>query len=295
MSSELRRYKYVSYKAGSRGKPGWVAQILQDGKQVTVGGVHATQKKAAQAAATQLKVSLASLTLRAPKPPRRGAAGPAEPSAVAGPSVAAVVQSVAAQPAAAQPAAAQPAAAQPAAAQPAVQSHSSSSSQTPRKEVSKKYVYKRGDSYVVCMGNSYHGSFSTPAAAAQVVAELLGEPAGKSLQDRPVKPQELKERLAAGLQVYHDYEPPDLENLSLEVQLSSSLWAAEPTLAFLSALGKYGPWRANLRQEATAVLGGQASKEESMDTRVDRLLSVILRTVQAMESAAWHPAMLRLM
>jgi len=92
------------------------------------------------------------------------------------------------------------------------------------------------------------GSSATAAeagAAAAECAELRG--LVKELKDQIVKPWE---RLKVGLKVFKVYEPPVLQNLAEEIELSSSLWQPEPALPFLCALGKYGPWQAKLRARA---------------------------------------------
>ena len=75
--AEARQYRYVSYKASSRGLAGWVAKVRQDGLQVTLGGVHKNQQLAAKAAAQHLGISVGELRLS--KPPGSGKAESSSP------------------------------------------------------------------------------------------------------------------------------------------------------------------------------------------------------------------------
>lgn len=66
--AEVRQYRYVSYKTNSRGKAGWVAQVPQDGRQLTLGGLHSTQVAAAKVAAQHMGTTVQALRLPATMP-----------------------------------------------------------------------------------------------------------------------------------------------------------------------------------------------------------------------------------
>lgn len=218
---EPRQYRYVSYKAGSRGQAGWVGQVREQGQQVTVGGVHSSQVKAARAVAAHLGVPVQYLKL-----------------------------------------------------QPAQKTEGKQRKFRPLK----KYVYQRGQTYTVSRGNVWGGSFSSRAAAEAAAADLGGE---SEVDSQGCSPGSLLCRLEGCLPVFKDYEPPDLQNLTQECQLSSgSLWDQEPALAFLSALGKYGPWRAALRIEADR--SQVAGRSATTAVRVASLLDILRRAVQVM-------------
>ena len=257
---ERRLYKHVNFKKQSGNKTaGWIAQVMVDGKQKAVGGLHNTQQQAAATAARVMKVPLQDLRL---PPPVRCREPRAADSSTA---------------------------------------QQSSSPQAGRKmkgvkkvPLLKKYVYKQGNRFRVVVGTIYVGSFATAAeagAAATHYAQQHG--LAKELRDQKgVKPGELLERLKAGLKVFHGYEPPDLENLAEEIKLCSSLWQSEPALAFLCALGKYGPWRANLRARAQTWFskGKPPARLQDLPSRTAGLLHILKGTVEDMQSTAWHLA-----
>lgn len=230
--SEARLYRYVTYKTNSRGKAGWVAQVLQDGRQVTLGGLHASQAAAAKVVAKFKGTTVQELRLPA--------------SAPAG-----------------------------------TRSRQSKPAPVLNRPL-KKYVYRRGPSYVAIKGNQYLGSFPAAAQAEAAVASLLP---GDSpvVKPKKVPPAELLARLAAGMKVYDGYEPPDLESLAQEFQRSSGHWAVEPSLAFLSALGKYGTWRDRLFQHVSQakLLAGQSAA-----LRAQAAMDILHATVQDMQGVA---------
>lgn len=67
-TGEARLYRYVTYKTNSRGEAGWIAQVFQDGRQVTVGGLHASQAAAAKVVAEFKGTTLQELRLPASLP-----------------------------------------------------------------------------------------------------------------------------------------------------------------------------------------------------------------------------------
>ena len=157
-----------------------------------------------------------------------------------------------------------------------------------------KYVYKQGARFRVAFGTDYVGCFATAAEAAAAAADYAKQHdydfgKGSTKDQSGVKPGELLERLKAGLKVFHGYEPPDLENLAEESKLSSSLWQSEPALPFLCALGKYGPWRANLRARAQSWFSPEkaSARPEDLSSRTAGLLDILRGTVEDMQSAAW--------
>ena len=135
------------------------------------------------------------------------------------------------------------------------------------------------------------GSFATAAeagAAAAECAELRG--LVKELKDQIVKPWE---RLKVGLKVFKVYEPPVLQNLAEEIELSSSLWQPEPALPFLCALGKYGPWQAKLRARARLGLPQRSPLQgcmQDLPSRTAGLLDVLKGTVEDTQTTAWSLA-----
>lgn len=149
----------------------------------------------------------------------------------------------------------------------------------------KRHVYQRGPSFYVVTGKDYHGTFKTATEAAEKAAEVAGDTAdGKpaKLKAQSCKPAELLERLRAAMPLYSSYDPPDLANLKTEMKLCQNLWRVEPALAYLSAAGKYGPWRASLRQHAAQVLKKRSSGL-SPQARVTQLLTILKQTVTQMQ------------
>ena len=257
---DKRLYKHVLYKkpGGHTPRGGWVAQVPADGKQKTVGGIHKTQHAAAATAAKFLKVQLTDLRLERPVPlPSCGAEAAVSSN---------------------------------------VQQSSSPAAGRKKKGIKKaaslkKYVYKQGARFRVAVGSEYVGCFATAAAAAEAAADYAKKhglaPALK--EQNGVKPGELLKRLKAGLKVFHGYEPPYLENLAVETQLSSSVWPSEPALPFLCALGKYGPWREKLRARAeTRYSPGPTARLWDLKSRTAELLDVLKGTVEDMQTTAWH-------
>ena len=239
----------------SSGRPaGWVAQVPADGEQKTAGGIHEMLQAAAATAARVLKVPMQDMRLQLPWPCHQSAA--------------AVISDV--------------------------QQSSSPLAGRMKKGIKKvlakpRYVYKQGTRFRVAVGADYvAGSFTTAAAAAIAAADYAKKHGlEQELKDQSrVEPGELLNRLKAGC------EPPDLEmNQAGETQLSSSLWQSVPALAFHSALGEYGPWRANLRARAqpwSSPGKPPARPQDYLPSRTAGLLNVLKGTVvDNVQSAAW--------
>lgn len=233
MKGAPRKYRYVSYKSSSRGKAGWVAQVRQKGKQVTLGGVYNSQEEAAKIAAKLLKVSTESLLIPKKKP-------------------------------------------------------SASKSGLKAKRL-KRYIYPHGGSkFFVAKCNDYLGTYDSLAEAEAAAADAAGLEGPEELDLKGSSPQDLLERIGAMYPVYREYDPPDLANLAEECKLSSGLWGMEPALAFLSAAGKYGPWRAQLRLQAgkARLRSASAPGPPDVQSRVAQLGQILHQTVKSLQGVA---------
>jgi len=173
-----------------------------------------------------------------------------------------------------------------------------------------KYVYKQGQNrFRGAVGAAYSCSFAQNTfCLSRLLEELQGWHApslsssgriifhakqhglgNQQMDQSGVKPGELLERLQVGLKVFNGYGPPDLENLAEEIKLSSSLWQSEPALPFLSTLGKYGPWRANLKARAQTWFspGKPPARLQDLPLRTAGLLDILKGAVEDLQTTAW--------
>lgn len=79
------------------------------------------------------------------------------------------------------------------------------------------------------------------------VAELA------QLCPKKVRPTVLLDRLEKMWPTFGRYYPPDLQSMEQELRQGAAVWKKEPSLIYLSALGKYGPFRSQLRKSALSV------------------------------------------
>jgi hypothetical protein len=79
------------------------------------------------------------------------------------------------------------------------------------------------------------------------VAELA------QLCPKKVRPTVLLDRLEKMWPTFGRYYPPDLQSMEQELRQGAAVWKKEPSLIYLSALGKYGPFRSRLRKSASSV------------------------------------------
>ena len=99
----------------------------------------------------------------------------------------------------------------------------------------------------------YRGEFLGNFSSEQDAAQFLCQHANIGLQDlrksnKSMMPAiDLQKRMQALAPVFQDKLPGDLEAAVIEQTKSRAMFLVSPCLELLSHLGKYGPWRKNLR------------------------------------------------